>query len=103
MSLVIYRCRTGYLLIPDILKLPHAAETEFGPATRCAALQPVYENLPETWERVFDEFESRSFAMISVVEHGAIFSADRTSDASPPVRWAEWFESGVQTTQRRSA
>lgn len=77
MAFRLYKCKGGYVVINDDLALPPEAETTFGPTLKCARVDARYENLPEVWEQVYDEIETRSFAVISASEHDLMFATIR--------------------------
>ena len=54
----------AYLLIPDCLHVPRAAEVAHGPLQYCETVDSEEHAMPALWERVMAEVDQMSFAIL---------------------------------------
>jgi len=75
----------AYLLIPDCLHVPRAAEVAHGPLQYCETVDSEEHAMPALWERVMAEVDQMSFAILQAAVGRQMLGLDCEASGSIPI------------------
>ena len=74
----------AYVLVPDCLRVPRSAEALHGPLEYCDSIDSEAHPLPALWERVLDEIDQMSYAVLQAAIGRQMLGLDCETDSRPP-------------------